>query len=222
MSSVNPFYTFNYSQPEEYRFSHDSVFLARKVFEAQAPDTITTLKGLDLCAGSGIIGLDFIFHCKKELQKTPVSFDFVEVQEIYHEHFTKNAANVSSEKTALNFLNINYSELLKDIYKERYDLVLCNPPYFRLGQGKLSPSEFKNRCRFYLDSDFKTLLQAITHVLTPQGRAYVLLRGLDDHGFDALREAREILSGFAQIESWMDIRGTEAVCITRHGTLFPT
>ncbi|WP_413287672.1 methyltransferase [Bdellovibrio sp. HCB337] len=222
MSSVNPFYTFNYSQPEEYRFSHDSVFLARQVFEAINPDEIASLKGLDLCAGCGIIGLDFIFHCQKELRTSPLSFDFIEVQDIYREHFNRNSQNISADKTSLQFLNINYAELLSEPYQARYDLIVCNPPYFRPGQGKMSPSEFKNRCRFFIDSDFKTLLTAIARALSPKGQAYVLLRSLEDHGFDALQEAREILSGIGHIEPWADIRGTHAVRITRHGTIIPS
>lgn len=215
MSSVNPFYTFNYSQPEEYRFSHDSVFLARKAFETLDPAIIGTLKGLDLCAGCGIIGLDFIFHCQKELQKSPLSFDFLEVQERYREHFNTNAKKIQTTQTTLQFLNFNYAALLSENYHSHYDLILCNPPYFRPGQGKLSPSEFKNRCRFFIDSDFKTLLRAIAHSLSPRGQAFLLLRSLDDHGFDALAEAREVLSGLGTVvEPWADIRGTQAVRIT--------
>jgi len=161
MTSINPHYTFQYSQPDEYHFSHDSVFLARKVFEEIRNENITQYEVLDLCAGCGIVGLDFLFHCNKELNLFPKRCDFVEVQEVYEDYFKKNASNIS--KNICHFLNMNYSKLTQE--NRKYDLILCNPPYFNLGQGALSPSTFKNRCRFFIDSDFNTLLTTIKQTM---------------------------------------------------------
>lgn len=215
MSSINKHFTFNYSQPEEYRFSHDSVFLARLVFEHLKNENLSSLRGLDLCAGCGIIGLDFLFHCFHEAHKTMKSFDFVEVQEIYLPHFEKNKQHLSDLETPLNFKNINYAELSSPEYKETYDLILCNPPYFKVSQGKLSPSEFKNRCRFFIDSDFAKLITGIENCVTVHGRAFILLRDLSDHGFSYVKEAQELLSPQTKFEKWGHIRGTDLFFITK-------
>lgn len=219
MPSINPHYTFQYSQPEEYRFSHDSVFLARRVFELIGSEDLSTVRGLDLCSGCGIIGLDFLFHCKKERKKYLHSFDFLEVQEIYRIHFEKNCAQLGPMKTKMQFRNINYSELAQKHFENSYDLILCNPPYFQLGQGKLSPSVFKNRCRFFVDSNFYSLMAGIQNCLTPKGQAFVLLRDLEDHDFSYLEEARKILSSDVTIEKIGDIRGTDLVTISRRSDL---
>ncbi|KYG69647.1 methyltransferase [Bdellovibrio bacteriovorus] len=213
MSSINPHFTFKYTQPEEYRFSHDSVFLARQVYELYSDKNVKDLIALDLCSGCGIIGLDFLFHCHKNLNAVPKSFDFLEVQSIYEEYFLENAFASGIRNSDLRFLNINYSELLSGEYKDRYDLILCNPPYFFSGNGKMSPSEFKNRCRFYLDSDFKTLLNAIEHSLRPHGNAFVLLRDLQEHGWNSFEEARKVLSPPLQLTKLPEIRGTGVVQI---------
>lgn len=221
MSSVNPYYTFEYSQPEAYRFSHDSVFLARQVFELYGQHSnekaLSSLRCLDLCAGCGIVGLDFIFHCKKTWNVTPHQFDFVEVQEIYRAHFFENLRRLGPVDSELRFVNRNYAELssLELVSSSHYDLILCNPPYFRLGQGRLSPSEFKNRCRFFMDADFETLMKAIANSLTPQGNAFVLLRDLKEHGWNAFKEAQDILSSTARIEKIGEIRGTGLARIKR-------
>lgn len=216
MSSINPYFTFHYVQPEEYRFSHDSVFLARKVFERySAVQDRSSLRGLDLCSGCGIIGLDFLFHLQSNGGVEFASFDFLEVQEIYEPYFQKNALNLRGLPTSLRFLNQNYSILNETPWNEAYDLILCNPPYFHLNQGKLSPSEFKNRCRFFIDSDFPNLLKGIENALAPQGEAYVLLRNQKEHGWNALDEARKILSSRCSLDSCGDIRGTDLVLIQR-------
>ncbi|XGC80456.1 methyltransferase [Bdellovibrio bacteriovorus] len=216
MSSINPHFTFQYSQPEDYHFSHDSVFLARQVFESLEKKDFRSLRALDLCAGCGIIGLDFLFHCKQSSGPVPAQFDFLEVQEIYKSHFEANVKSLGTIPSDIRFLNYNYNELLKLDFHKRYDLVLCNPPYFRHGQGKLSHSEFKNRCRFYLDSDFKTLLLALQNSLSDHGKAFILLRDLSDHGWNAFAEAKEILGPSFNVEKVFDVRGTDVVCLTRN------
>lgn len=214
MSSINLYPTFHYSQPEEYRFSHDSIFLARRVYELKKKEDLESLKGLDLCSGCGVIGLDFLYHCFYEGKKTMRSFDFIEVQDVYADHFLKNSQSLNIPTTKLQFINENYQNLLNSESITKYNLILCNPPYFQVGQGKLSPSEFKNRCRFYIDSDYKNLMKFIEKSLAPSGQAYVLLRDLEDHGINYQEEAKKILSSNIQIENLGDIRGTDLICFT--------
>lgn len=209
MSSINTHFTFHYSQPDAYHFCHDSVFLAREVFARQQKAKVHALRVLDLCAGCGIVGLDFMFHCQKELGQMPESCDFVEVQEEYYSHFVLNAGQLGTHSTRLRFLVENYSKLLDR--HEQYDLILCNPPYFHLGQGKVSPSEFKNRCRFFMDSDLPTLIRSIQQSLAPQGRAYVLLRDGSDHGFDLFRHFQILLSPLFLARKCEPIRSSEMI-----------
>lgn len=215
MSSLNPHYTFEYSQPSEYHFSHDSVFMARRIFEYYRDSGVMPERGLDLCAGCGIIGLDFLFHCQNELKRKPKTFDFLEVQSVYTHHFSENAQRAKIENIDFQFLNENYDQLLFAEYSGQYDLILCNPPYFYPGQGRLSPSEFKNRCRFFLDSDLKNLIGAIENSLTPMGEAFILLRDQVEHGWNPQLEVQKILSSNLKLEALEDIRGTSLIKISR-------
>ncbi len=209
MSSINDHYTFQYSQPSEYRFSHDSVFLARHVFERLKNLSLESYRILDLCAGCGVVGLDFLFHCENELGLLPTRCDFIEIQSEYLAHFSVNAQRFSRDH--IHFINSNYECLLSAEFFRLYDLIICNPPYFQVTQGKLSPSEFKNRCRFYMDSDFATLLRGIENSLRPGGIAFVLMRDLSDHGLDVLAEARGILSAGITLRVTGEVRGTTLI-----------
>lgn len=214
MSSINAHFTFQYSQPEEYHFSHDSVFLARRAFEILQQEGFEGHRGLDLCAGCGIVGLDFLFHSHQAQSFSNLSFDFLEVQEVYKNHFEENRRRSGVSAAKADFILESYACLKNR--ESRYDLILSNPPYFRLGQGKMSPSEFKNRCRFFIDSDFQTLLQVMRDSLADYGQAFFLLRDLTDHGFHAIEETERIFGNAGQLSRLGDIRGTHFMRFKRN------
>lgn len=213
MSSLNPHFTFQYSQPEDYHFSHDSVFLARRSFEILHQQGFAGKQALDLCSGCGVVGLDFLFHCQSENTKIVEGFDFLEVQDVYLPHFAENLSRASLQDVTTRFVLGSYADLKNQ--EPKYDLILSNPPYFRVGQGKMSPSDFKNRCRFFIDSDFRTLLESLRDSLNDHGQAFFLLRDLDDHGFDPQKEAHKILSESGTLVRLGDIRGTSFMLFKR-------
>ena len=220
MSSINPHPTFNYSQPSEYRFSHDSVFLARFVFEYVRKNKVNDADLLDLCSGCGIVGLDYLFHQavlgEPGQALSTKTADFMEIQEIYREHFEENLRRFKLHfpiSTQTSFLKSNYADCLNIPEIKKYDLILCNPPYFHGGTGKLSPSEFKNRCRFFLDSDLPTLFLAITSMLKPRGQAFVLV-STPPSSASASHRAMDAMKHQLKFEKVGDIRGTDLYRIT--------
>ena len=177
MSSINKFPTFHYAQPKEYHFSHDSVFLAREVYDRHSELLSQgNVQVLDLCAGCGIVGMDMIFHQLKE-KSFSGKVDFLEVQGIYYPYFLENKETLQrifpEDSLQFNWIQKNYGQAA-DLKK--YDLIVSNPPYFEVGTGALSPSEFKNRCRFFIDSDWPSLIEFMKASLKPGGHAYFLVR----------------------------------------------
>lgn len=218
MSSINPHYTFQYSQPEEYRFSHDSVFLARRAFELERENLQSDLRVLDLCSGCGIVGLDFLFHAREAGGPLPMHADFLDVQDVYREHFDRNVQHSGFKNLNLKFKAMNYTSLTP----ESYDLILCNPPYFRKGQGRLSPQSFKSRCRFFLDASSAELWSAAAKALKPGGRAYLLVKEGSNHGHNSLHEIHSALQEYNKatdrvvgLELVDYIRGTPLVKLER-------
>jgi len=212
--SKNSHYTYNYFQPEDYRFSLDSVFLAQKVAKLLSNSPLNDFKVLDLCAGCGIIGLELSLHSNKCMK-----IDFLEVQKIYQTYFEKNVnliyPDLENALSQYQFLNLNYQETLISKFENTYDLIVCNPPYFFIDEGLLSPSEFKNRCRFFIDSDFKTLIQCVLHVLKPDKCAYLLVRSGVHHGRNPLLEIKSLISRSATAQIIDDVRGTLVIEIRK-------
>jgi len=208
----NSIYSYDYHQPEGYRFSLDSVFLSQRVAKSlETYSNLGELKVLDLCAGCGVVGLELQFHLP-EIKK----IDFLEVQDIYLPFFEKNREQAISANADFNFLNMNYAELLAPNFEGLYDVVVSNPPYFFLGEGLLSPNEFKNRCRFFIDSDFQSLIESSLHVLKPNGKSFLLMRPGSHHGRDLIEEIKNLVHGRASVEIIDEVRGTDIVMLTKN------
>lgn len=210
----NSHYTYDYFQPEEYHFSLDSVFLAQKVAEIISSRSPIE-RALDLCAGCGIIGLELSLFSSLNFK-----IDFLEVQELYLPFFKKNVEMIypNEPEDRFTFLNLNYQCLNLPEHKEVYDLIVCNPPYFFKGEGLLSPSDFKNRCRFFLDSDFETLIKACNHSLKSGGSAFLLVRSGTHHGRIPIDEINRILGTTKNRSSAKiidQIRGTDIIEIRK-------
>lgn len=65
-----------------------------------------------------------------------------------------------------------------------YDLILSNPPWRKLGSGKMSSYSSRNLSRFEMTCDMYDVLSAVKRMLSPQGLAILLyptLREADLH-----------------------------------------
>jgi tRNA1(Val) A37 N6-methylase TrmN6 len=205
-------FTYNYSQPDDYHFSLDSIELPFKVAQLLERENHHNLKVMDLCSGCGVVGLELHFHLPaiREL-------NFVEVQrEAYEKFIHENISKVKPSETQFQIHWMNYEKLLSPEYMDQFDLVVSNPPYFEPDQGKLSPSQFKNRCRFYLDSPFETLIDVLLHILKPMAPAYILLRSLEEHNKNLRQRLQLRTLGRAQVQVIDLIRGTELVKILKN------
>jgi tRNA1Val (adenine37-N6)-methyltransferase len=207
----NTLYSYDYFQPDEYRFSLDSVFLSQKVAKIIESDpNLADYRVLDMCSGCGVVGLELNFHLS-----VISKIDFLEVQEVYLPYFQKNIEQVKTPNNEFHFLPFNYADLtvspLAENYKEKYDVIVSNPPYFFKGEGLMSPSEFKNRCRFFIDSDFKMLIDSLLFVLKPKGRAYLLARPGSHHGRDLFEEIKILTKARCTSKIIDEVRGTNIV-----------
>ena len=148
-----------------FSFSLDAVLLADFVKSFSRPDR----KAVDLCAGNGAVGL---FISKKFAGR----IDQVEIQ--------SRLADMNQRSLELNGLTDRikvYNRDLKDAFsfleKDSYDVVTCNPPYFKtLPQSKKNPNQYLALARHEIAVTLEDTVKVTSGLLKTGGKAYYVHR----------------------------------------------
>ena len=144
-----------------YTFTSDSIHLAHAVKE----DYIETL--IDLCAGSGVVGLEVVGN------KQVKNLILVELQKELAECAT-NSAKVNLSKTNITVLNKNVTELSSVLQEGGADVVVCNPPYFKKGSGDVPSNLSRAMARHELTLTLKDLTKEVSRLLKAGGKFYLI------------------------------------------------
>jgi tRNA1Val (adenine37-N6)-methyltransferase len=146
-----------------YRFTSDSVLLSK--FATPKKGDIVA----DFCAGSGIVA--YHFYALNRGQFPDMPFTLFEMQESLH--------NLSKKTAVLNGFD-NFSFVcgkLQDIeekHREKFSLVLCNPPYER---GGLENDDYQKAvCRKEITLNLEDVAKAAAFALKFGGRLCMLHR----------------------------------------------
>ena len=148
---------------DSYRFSVDSIlllnFIRVKNYE----------KIIDLGTGSGIIPL-LLFSKRKGL-----SIHGIEIQ--------KDLADMARRSVELNKLQNGITIIqedfrnLKNIFKnQQFNVLVSNPPYISVGQGKINPSNSKAIARHEIKGDLEDIISVSNYLLKDKGRIYLIYR----------------------------------------------
>ncbi|MBQ8323146.1 MAG: methyltransferase [Clostridia bacterium] len=146
-----------------YRFTSDSVLLSRFA-KAKNGDNVA-----DFCAGSGIVAYHFYALNRGKVKN--MTFTLFELQ--------KELSELSEKTAALNgFENFSFEQgKLQEIdekYREKFSLVLCNPPYER---GGFENDDYaKAICRKEITINLVEIARAAAFALKFGGRIAMLHR----------------------------------------------
>lgn len=159
-----------------YRFTSDAILLSRFV-TAKAGETVA-----DFCAGSGIVGLNFYALNEKNVK----SVTLIELQ--------KPLSDLSLKTVKLNGLDdrftvINdYVQTAAEGLKNKFSLVLCNPPFIKKGTGYGKESDDISICKKEITVTFAEIALAAAKTLKNGGRFAVVHRA--DRIADVLTEMK--------------------------------
>jgi tRNA1Val (adenine37-N6)-methyltransferase len=166
-----------------YRFSIDALLLA--YFAEPGPDD----RVIDLGTGCGIVPLILIFR-KKAKKVTGV-----EIQASLADLARRNAV-LNRCSTRFQVWEDDLRGLDKRAKRESFDLVLTNPPYRRVGSGRVNPHMEKAVARHEIKATLEDVLQAAHYLLKDKGRLAIiypasrvadLMRGLSQYHLEPKR-----------------------------------
>ena len=146
-----------------YRFTSDSVLLSRFA-RAKQGDSVA-----DFCAGSGVVAYHFYALHRHEIKN--LRFTLFELQAPLHE-LSKKTAQVNGFDN-FSFVCGRLQEIPEE-HREKYSLVLCNPPYERGGFD--NETYEKAICRKELTLNLAEIAKAAAFALKYGGRIAMLHR----------------------------------------------
>ena len=153
----------DYSQPDFYHFSEDSLILSKYVLDQVNSNGIRSI--LDIGCGSGVIGIEIAKSLKGSLKLVGL-----EPQKAFNEHINLNVSFLPSN-CEYEIVNQSIGEFNSS---EKFDLIVSNPPYFERGKGRVSSSLERQVCRTFEIDDLSILLHKTKTLLSEKGVAFII------------------------------------------------
>ena len=153
-----------YQDDELYTFTSDAILLS-KFTKVKKGDVVA-----DYCAGSGIVGFNLL-GLNSEKIKSLTAF---ELQKPLYDLCVKSI-EYNGLKEKVNAENIRLQDLPKE-YHGKFSLIVCNPPYAKVGSGETDKIETIAICRSELKLTLLELVTAINKGLKYGGRVCLVHR----------------------------------------------
>lgn len=144
-----------------YRFSADSILLA------DFPDLTGVTKAVDLGTGSGVIA---ILLAKRSQELSVVG---IELQGTLFDLAVRNV-DLSALSDRIEVVKGDLKSIKERFEAGRFDLVICNPPYYPLGKGRIGPNLERTVARHEVAVTLADIIEASEYLLRDGGRVAVV------------------------------------------------
>lgn len=165
---INDLYDYNLKivQDEQYfKFSLDSLLLAEFV-DIQKKDK----KLLDLCSGNAPLPM-ILGHKYSQLEIWGIEIQ----KEIYD--LALNSIKRNQLENKINMLNINVLDALNYFPGNNFDIITCNPPFFKVDKtSKINPDLKKAIARHELTITLEQIICLSSKLLKDNGKLYLVHR----------------------------------------------
>ncbi len=145
-----------------YKFTQDAILLA-KFCNIKHTDDV-----LELCAGSGVISFyAYSLHYFHHLYFNEIQ---PEMCKIIEENIDINGLNRRSDIFNCNLKDLSLSNLKKPV-----DVIVCNPPYFKINdQNKINEKYEIAVARHELEATLEDIIKKSSELLKDKGRLYMI------------------------------------------------
>lgn len=147
--------------PNGYCFTSDSVYLAN--FAKAKPNDLV----VDLCSGSGVIGI--LLQAKTNAKHVTL----VELQEPLA-NMSERSVRFNHLESKVSVINKPLQNIHKQIGQEKFDVVVCNPPYKMQHSSLLGESESISICKHEITVMLKEIVTEAAKLLKFGGNFYTI------------------------------------------------
>lgn len=154
-----------YQDDHYFKFSLDSILLAEYVDKKY-----TNKRIIDLCSGNAAIPLILNYY----------GFNDLTAIELQKPIYNLGVASLEENKVSnVNYINDDVNNIKKLFKSESFDVVTCNPPYFKTNDTSLiNDNEVKAIARHEIKLDLDSLFKNIAYILVNEGILYMVHRSV--------------------------------------------
>lgn len=153
-----------YQIPGCFKFSLDSILLAEYIKISNKDKNI-----LDLCTGNASIPLILS-------TKTASHIDAFEIQDTIYK-LAIESVKYNHLENQITIYNSDINEISKFINRKKYDIITCNPPYFKLDEkGNINEKEELAIARHEIKIKLSQILKIASNYLNDGGEFYLVHR----------------------------------------------
>ncbi len=168
---------------------------------------------LDLCCGSGIVGISLAYLCEWMCQN---QHDLT--YEITAADYSEAALEVAVKNAALHNVDLNFvhSNLFDDI-RGQFDLIVCNPPYVRTNDIGVEDKRILKEPRMALDGGLDGLYYYRRILATARKNLYANSMIIFEIGYDQAAAVEEIALkyGYHSVKVYKDLANHDRVVTIR-------
>lgn len=166
MIELNDLYDYEnykiYQNTDYFKFSLDSILLAEVV-----PKKNINAKIIDLCTGNAVIPLVLDYY----------GFNDVTGIELQPEIFELAKKSLEYNKVNIKIINDNIKSLTSIFRSEEFDIITCNPPYFKVDDTSLiNNNKVKAIARHEIELNLDVLFKNSSYILKNEGSMFLVHR----------------------------------------------
>ena len=153
-----------YQIPGCFKFSLDSILLAEYVKTTNKAKNI-----LDLCTGNAVIPLILS-------TKTKAHIDAFEIQKVIY-GLANDSVKYNNLENQISIYNDDIKDISKYIFDKKYDIITCNPPYFKCDENaNINEKEELAIARHEIKINLQEIFKIAASYLNDGGEFYLVHR----------------------------------------------
>lgn len=148
-----------------FAFSLDAVLLADFV----RPNKRHKLKTIDICAGNGAIGLFLNRKLNGRITEVEIQPEIADM--------ASRSIKLNGLEDRYDVMNIDVKDIFDYVDKDSFDIVTCNPPYFKtLPSSQKNPNRYLAIARHELTINLPIVAEKMSGLLKMNGKGYLVHR----------------------------------------------